>query len=45
VALKQAQEEVIEKRRVAQQEKDELQAKFEEDKAQIQHEKEQLLMK
>jgi hypothetical protein len=44
VALKQAQEEVIEQRRVAQQEKDDLQIKFEEDKAQIQKEKEQLLM-
>jgi hypothetical protein len=44
VALKQAQEEVIEKHRVAQQEKDALQAKFKEEKVQIQHEKEQLLM-
>jgi hypothetical protein len=35
VALKQAQEEIIEKRRVAQQEKDDLQTKFEENKAQI----------
>jgi hypothetical protein len=43
VALKQAQEEVIEQRRVAQQEKDDLQTKFEEEKAQIQQEKEQLL--
>jgi hypothetical protein len=43
VALKQAQEEIIEKRRVAQQEKDDLQIKFEEDRAQIQQEKEQLL--
>jgi hypothetical protein len=42
VALKQAQEEVIEQRRVAQ-EKDDLQTKFEEDEAQIQQEKEQLL--
>jgi hypothetical protein len=33
--LKQAQEEVMEQRRVAQQEKDDLQTKFEEDKAQI----------
>jgi hypothetical protein len=44
VALKQAQEEVIEQCRVAQQEKDDLQIKFEEDKAQIQKEKEQLLI-
>jgi hypothetical protein len=43
VALKQAQEEIIEQRRVAQQEKDDLQIKFEEDRAQIQQEKEQLL--
>ena len=43
VALKQTQEEVIEKHWVAQQEKDDLQIKFEEDKAQIQKEKEQLL--
>jgi hypothetical protein len=40
VALKQAQEEVIEQCRVAQQEKDDLQIKFEEDKVQIQKEKE-----
>jgi hypothetical protein len=33
MALKQAQEEVIEKHRAAQQEKDALQAKFEEEKA------------
>jgi hypothetical protein len=44
VALKQAQEEVIEQRRVAQQEKDDLQTKFEEERAQIQQEKEQLLV-
>jgi hypothetical protein len=44
VALKQAQEEVIEKCRVAQQEKDDLQAKFAEDRVQIQQEKEQLLV-
>jgi VIT1/CCC1 family predicted Fe2+/Mn2+ transporter len=43
VALKQAQEEVIEQCRVAQQEKDDLQTKFEEERAQIQQEKEQLL--
>jgi hypothetical protein len=35
VALKQEQEEVIEQRRVVQQEKDDLQIKFEEDKEQI----------
>jgi septal ring factor EnvC (AmiA/AmiB activator) len=40
--LKQAQEEIIEQRRVAQQEKDNLQTKFEENKAQIQQEKEKL---
>jgi hypothetical protein len=40
VALKQAQEEVIEQCRVVQQEKDDLQIKFEEDKVQIQQEKE-----
>jgi hypothetical protein len=39
VALKQTQEEVIEKHQVAQQEKDDLQIKFEEDKVQIQKEK------
>jgi hypothetical protein len=44
VALKQAQEEVIEQRRVAQQEKATLQEKFEEEKLHIYHEKEQLLM-
>jgi hypothetical protein len=44
VALKKAQEEVIEQRKVAQQEKAALQAKFEEEKAQIHHEKEQLLV-
>jgi chromosome segregation ATPase len=44
VALKQAQEEVVEQCRVAQQEKDDLQTKFEEEKAQIQQEKEQLLV-
>jgi chromosome segregation ATPase len=43
-ALKQAKEEALEQRRVAQQEKDDLQAKFAEDRAQIQKEKEQLLM-
>jgi hypothetical protein len=43
VALKQAQEAVIEQRRIAQQEKASLQSKFEEEKAQIQREKEQLL--
>jgi hypothetical protein len=43
VALKQAQEEMVEQRRVAQQEKVSFQTKFEEDRAQIQQEKEQLL--
>jgi hypothetical protein len=43
VALKQAQEEVIEEHRVVQQEKDDLQIKFEKDKAQIWEDKEQLL--
>jgi VIT1/CCC1 family predicted Fe2+/Mn2+ transporter len=42
-ALKQVQKVVIEKRRVAQQEKVSLQTKFEEEKVQIQQEKEQLL--
>jgi hypothetical protein len=43
VALKQAQEEIIEKHRVVQQEKDDLQTKFKQDRAQIQQENEQLL--
>jgi hypothetical protein len=43
MALKKAQEEVIEQHRVAQQEKDDLQTKFKEERAQIQQEKEQLL--
>jgi hypothetical protein len=43
VALKQAQEAVIEKHRIVQQEKATLQSKFEEEKAQIQQEKEQLI--
>jgi hypothetical protein len=42
-ALKQAKEEAREQCQVAQQEKDDLQAKFAEDRAQIQKEKEQLL--
>jgi hypothetical protein len=42
-ALKKAKEESIEKCQVAQQEKDDIQAKFAEDRAQIQKEKEQLL--
>jgi hypothetical protein len=42
-ALKQEKEEAIEKRWVAQQEKDDLQVKFAEDRVQIQKEKEQLL--
>jgi hypothetical protein len=44
-ALKQAQEEVIKQRRATQQEKDSIQAKFEEDKVKIQKEKENLLAK
>jgi hypothetical protein len=39
------QEEIIEQRQATQQEKDTLQAKFEEDRAKIQKEKEQLLAK
>jgi ribosome assembly protein YihI (activator of Der GTPase) len=42
-ALKQVQEEVIEKLWVAQQEKDDLQVKFAEDRVQIQQEKEHFL--
>jgi VIT1/CCC1 family predicted Fe2+/Mn2+ transporter len=42
-ALKKVQEVLIEKHSVAQQEKDDLQTKFEEEKAQIQQEKEKLL--
>jgi len=38
-ALKQEKEEALEQRRIAQQEKDDLQAKFVEDRAQIQKEK------
>jgi hypothetical protein len=41
--LKQAKEESLEKSRVSKQEKDDLQAKFEEDREQIQREKDQLL--
>jgi hypothetical protein len=44
VSLKQAQEEVIYQHRIAHQEKDALQENFEEEKVQIHHEKEQLLM-
>jgi VIT1/CCC1 family predicted Fe2+/Mn2+ transporter len=44
-ALKKAQEEIIEQRQAAQQEKNALQEKFEEDRAKIQKEKEQLLAK
>jgi hypothetical protein len=44
-ALKQAQEEIIEQRQVAQQERDALKEKLEEDRAKIQKEKEQLLAK
>jgi hypothetical protein len=43
VALKQAQEEMVEKCWVAQKEKDDLQAKFEEERAQVKQEKEQFL--
>jgi hypothetical protein len=43
VALKQAQEEMVEQCRVAQKEKEDLQAKFEEERAQAKQEKEQLL--
>jgi hypothetical protein len=43
VALKKEQEEIIDKHRVVQKEKDDLQIKFEEDRAQIQQEKEQFL--
>jgi hypothetical protein len=42
-ALKQEKEEALEKLRVAQQEKDEIRAKFEEDKEKMQKEKDQLL--
>jgi hypothetical protein len=45
MTLKKAQEGVIEQHKVAQQEKFSLQTKFKEDRAQIQHEKEQLLAK
>jgi hypothetical protein len=44
-ALNKAQEEIIEHRQAAQQEKDTLQAKFEEDRAKIKKEKDKLLMK
>jgi hypothetical protein len=44
-ALKKVQEDIIEQRRAMQQEKDALQAKFEEYRAKIQKEKEQLLAK
>jgi VIT1/CCC1 family predicted Fe2+/Mn2+ transporter len=43
MALKKEQEEVIEQCRFAQQENDDLQTKFEEERAQIQQEKEKLL--
>jgi hypothetical protein len=42
-ALKQAQEEMVEKRWVTQKEKDDLQAKFEEDRAHVKQEKEKFL--
>ena len=44
MALKQAQWEIVEKRWVAQKEKEDLQAKFEEERAQAKQEKEQFLM-
>jgi hypothetical protein len=44
-ALKQAQEEIIEQRRAAQQEKEAIQEKFDRDRVKIQKEKEQLLAK
>jgi predicted nuclease with TOPRIM domain len=44
-ALKKAREEIIEQCQAAQQEKNALQAQFEEDRAKIQKEKEQLLTK
>jgi hypothetical protein len=44
-ALKQAQEEIIEQRRAAQQEKEVIQEKFDKDRAKIQKEKDQLLTK
>jgi len=44
-ALKKAHEEIIEQRQATQQEKNALQEKFEEDRAKIQKEKEQLLTK
>ena len=44
-ALNKVQEEIIEKCRATQQEKDALQAKFEEDRAKIKKEKEKLLAK
>jgi hypothetical protein len=43
MALNQAQEELIEQCRIAQQEKDALQENFEEERAQIQQEKEKML--
>jgi hypothetical protein len=43
VALKQAQHEVVEHRQVAQQKKDNLHTKFEEERAQVKQEKEMLL--
>jgi prophage DNA circulation protein len=42
--LKQAKEEALEKLRVVQQEKDDMRAKFEEDREKIQREKDQFLM-
>jgi hypothetical protein len=44
-ALKKAQEDIIEQRQAAQQEKDALQVKFDKDRAKLQKEKEQLLVK
>jgi hypothetical protein len=45
IALKKAQEEIIEKRRAAQQEKEAIHEKFDRDREKIQKEKEQLLAK
>jgi hypothetical protein len=45
IALKQAQEEMVEQRRVAQKEKENLQSEFEEERAQAKQEKEQFLTK
>jgi len=44
VALKQAQQEMVDQHRVAQQEKDDLHTKFKEERAQVKQEKEQFLV-